>query len=318
MDLRFYGLLVAPLREERAVNLAARHDPLDVYLRCAALCWRSFTAAGYDWQLVTDHRARLEARCAALGIAGLPLREVPFAWDMPADLRFRSAHYKLELMTNFASGNFGERVALVDLDAVCLHALPSAVAQGEGLVGYDLTAVAVASDGGATIADSLSRLAGAERRAQWWGGEFLAGRAEDFARLAEHIEALWPAYLSAHATMVHVGDEMVLTAALQGLTDEGRTVSDGGSAGALARYWSARTTLPMERFGAIADRAILHLPADKPFLASYQTALGAGTFDSAHFLAAYRAYLRRRIPPRRIAAMLALLTGGTRRHAPRL
>ncbi|MFA6219738.1 MAG: hypothetical protein WC692_08150 [Erythrobacter sp.] len=312
MTPRFHGLLVAPLGGERAVNLAPGHDPLDIYLRCAALCWRSFHACGYEWELVTDDRTRLERRCEPLGIRGLPIREERFGWQVPVDLRFRSAHHKLELLALFGKGGFGEAPALIDLDAVCLGRLPAGLGDGGALVGYDLTPVAAAEHGSGEVAASLELLSGHAGRPEWWGGEFVLGRADRFAVLARHIDRLWPRYLELSDSMIHVGDEMVLTAALRAFRDEGGSVEDGGRAGAIARYWSVRTTQAFPSFAAIADSAILHLPADKPFLAAYP----ADRFDPEAFGNAYRRYLKRRIAPRRIAALLARLSGAKRRHAP--
>lgn len=314
MTPRFHGLLVAPLRDERAVNLAHGHDPLDVYLRCAALCWRSFRYGGYEWELVTDDRDRLLRRCAALGIAGLPIREEVFAWEVPGDLRFRSAHYKLELLTKFGSGDYGDYPALVDLDAVCLGSLPPGICSEDALVGYDLTPVAAAGATAAEVAASLAVLSGRDCSAEWWGGEFIMGPAGRFAELAEHIAIFWPRYLEASSAMVHVGDEMVLTAALQAFRGDGGTVKDGARLRAIARYWSARTTQAFPPFREVEACAILHLPADKPFLADYP----ADAFNPEGFVRSYRRYLRGRIVPRRVAALVARFLGGERGHAPRL
>lgn len=296
------------------MNLAAGHDPLDTYLRCAALSWRSFERAGYEWQLVTDDRDRLERRCAILGFDGLPIREESFRWEVPEGLRFRAAHYKLELLTLFGSGSFGDRPALVDLDVVCMRRLPVEVTAAKALVGYNLSSLEASGQAGIAVAASLALLSGCIGEPEWWGGEFMLGGVDQYAPLAKHIEELWPRYLDACDSMTHVGDEMVLTASLQALRENGGAVLDGGQAGAVTRFWSARTTQVFPPFDTVARSAILHLPADKPFLANYP----AEWFDPEAFLGSYRNYLKRRIPPRRVAAQAARLFGGKRRFAPSL
>lgn len=265
MTPKFYGLLIAPEGAERIVNLAAGHDPLDIYLRCAASCSRSFAHFGYDWALLTDDRRRLERRCEKLGVENLPIRESRFEMHVPADLPFRSAHFKLELIEKFARGDFGEHIGLVDLDTVCLRPIPGLDLCAEAIMGYDISESETAGGAEGLIA-SLEILMQKEALPRWWGGEFLFGPAAQFARLAQHIKALWPRYLANRDAMIHLGDEMVMTAALQDYASAGNVLVDGGKLGVIARYWTARTRHKPRAFREVSHAAILHLPADKPFL----------------------------------------------------
>ncbi len=295
------------------VNLAPGHDPLDIYVRCAALSGRSFAHWGYDWTLVTDRGDVVAARCDALGITGLRLREETFTLDVPQHLPFRSAHFKLELMEKFGSGTFGDMPGLVDLDAVCLAPLPAAVLSAPGLAGYDMTAVATFGQNERKVRESLSTLRGKPSSAQWWGGEFVMGSRAAFAKLADAFKPIWDRYVSASDSLVHLGDEMVLTAGLQDYCEAGGAIMDGGAAGAIARYWSARTGQQFPPFRQIEGSAILHLPADKPFLASACDP----PFDPEGFRDSYRRYLRRRIAVRQLATFADRVLGKKAQFTPR-
>ena len=314
MSVKFYGLLVPPLPGEAAVNLRGGADPLDIYLRCAATCRASFAHWGYDWTLATNEVERLAERCRAIGLDDIPFREVSFEWSVPEDIRFRSAHYKLELMHRFASGEFGDRVALVDLDAVCARAMPDEAMKSGGLIGYDMSAVAQRGGQAQEIIDSLRMLGFKTEEARWWGGELILGDGDHFKALSRQLLQKWPVYTARIADMAHVGDEMVLTSGLEALRLQGMKVADGGTMGVVARYWSARTRTPFPPFRDVGTASVWHLPADKPFLARWATR----HFDPATFRKEYRAMLRGKVWLRRCLVLTDKLRGRPRLFAPQI
>ncbi len=313
MALQFYGLMVAPLDTDTSVNLVGGTSAFDAYLRCAAVCHASFAYHGYAWTLVTDAPDLMRAGFEQAGLEAPPIRAVDLAWKVPADLRFRAAHYKLELLQQFSTGDFGERVGLVDLDAVCIADLPPAVTEGGALCGYDISDVVQRSPDEQNYRTSFRQLGIASKHLHWWGGEFLLGDREHFRALGGRLEKIWPRYLENRSAMAHVGDEMVLTVALIELESQGIALCDAGAAGAIARFWSARTQTPFPRFADARAASILHLPADKLFIANW----AGRRFLPDQFLAEYERHLRRKIAMRRPAALGARLLGGTRRYAPR-
>ena len=308
MPPRFFGLLMVPGEGERTANLPPGEATLDIYLRCAATSARSFAHFGYDWTLVTDQPDVVRDRCGLLGLEELAIRGEAFSLGVPADIPFRLAHFKLELLRKFGSGDFGSCVAVVDLDTVCIAPLPPGVDLCQGLTGYRLSA----QDGSEETDDRLSSslatlLAGAGSR-EWWGGEFLAGDAAGFAALWEEVGAIWPRYLESWRDLMHAGDEMVLAAAIQRYRDGGHRLMDAGEASVVARYWTARTRHLPRTFRSLDGVSILHLPADKAFLARWCER----AFDPAAFRRELGRHVRVRSALRRAAG---LLSSGT--HAPR-
>ena len=314
MSVKFYGLLIPPLPSEGAVNLRGREDPLDIYLRCAATCHASFAHWGYDWTLATNAVERLAERCRSIGLDDLPLREVSLEWSVPVDIRFRSAHYKLELMHRFASGDFGDRVALVDLDAVCARPMPAEAMHAGALIGYEMSAVAQRGGQAQEIVDSLRLLGFDTEEARWWGGEFIMGDRDRFEVLSGQLLQKWALYTARIEDMAHVGDEMVLTASVEALRREGMTVADGGAMGLVARYWSARTRTPFPPFQEVAGASILHLPADKPFLGRWANR----RFDPADFRDEYLAMLRGKARLRRWLVLADRMRGRPHLFAPQI
>lgn len=268
LSLSFYGLLIVPENGERTANLPAGKSPLDIYLRCGAQSARSFAHFGYDWTLISDRPELLAERCKALGIETPPLRGAEFTLDVPADIPFRAAHHKLELIEKFGTGEFGSKAALVDLDTVCVRPIDERFCAIDGIAGYRLGADEGIECADERLTDSLAILLGDSFRKEWWGGEFLIGDSVSFARLAEDIAALWTVYLAHWQSMLHAGDEMVLGAALQRFESCGGSLVDARETDTIARYWTSRTRHRPRPFRDLDATAILHLPADKEFLSA--------------------------------------------------
>ena len=52
---------------------------------------------------------------------------------------FYSAHFKIEVIRALASGSFGSRIGIVDLDTVFLRKLPKIVHDSSSIVAYDIS-----------------------------------------------------------------------------------------------------------------------------------------------------------------------------------
>jgi hypothetical protein len=102
---------------------------------------------------------------------------------------------------------------------------------------------------------------------------------------------------------------MVLAASLLLAEKEGLLVNCASTF--VARWWSARTRTQMSPLKAATSRSVLHLPADKEFLANYSS---GEQFDAEEFLGEYIRYAKRKIAVRRLLALLQPGKG----YSPRL
>jgi len=287
------GLLYCGDAGERHTNLGAGAgggDPLLVYVQNAVTLARSLAAHGQAFTLITNDGARVGALVEQAGEAGLfAVEEVAFTLDVPRGIPFYSAHFKLELLRLFGEGRSGAFPALLDLDVVALR--PLEFGPAKGLWAYDIAHEMLAGPGHDEAIASLEQVAGVPLRSRtWFGGEFLAGPAADFAILWQAIAQMWPAYKDAVEALYHSGDEMVVSAALNRLIDDGYPINDAGAAGLVARWWSVRTRTRLGRLADAQRCAILHLPADKHLLARQSTR----RFNSARFVAELRADVKGR------------------------
>lgn len=313
---KLYGLLHVAETAAAHANLAAgARDPLDIYLRSAALCAASVAAAGGSFALVTNDVGRLDARRAALGLGDLEVIGHSFHWPVPKGIAFYSAHFKLELIEAFATGAFGDLVGLIDVDTVLQKPLDLPGVETGALAAYDITRIECASYGEAVIRGDIETVAG--RRIadpRWYGGEFILGAPQAFAALVREIKICWPQYVAALGRLNHTGDEMAVSAALNRAREGGLAIVNADCPGGVVRWWTARTNAPFPPFCEIAGRSLLHLPADKEFLAAYPRV----NFDAGAFVAAYRRYAGPKLRSRRLANWAQRLLGRERKFVARL
>ena len=307
---RICAMLYCGNPKENHVNIASgQSNPLGIYVRNAETLARSLASHGLELTLITndpDQISRLKDEDAPLKV-----EHVTFTLDVPADISFHSAHFKLELIRLFGEGRFGPFPALFDIDTVALQ--PPVPPDFNALWAYDLTPQVLGDKPDPRAFASMEQIAGKPLTSRrWFGGEFLAGNAAAFRALWEEIARIWPNYRAVAGTLYHTGDEMVLSAALNSLIDAGFPVRDAGAAKLVARWWSAPTGNAIPPLSTAASRALLHLPADKVFLAEYTNR----SFIPDDFLVAYRAYVADRLRARRLRSGLAYLRG--RRFAPQL
>ena len=311
MDIAFneipaFGLLHVADDVQHPVNLdRSVGSPIDVYLRCAALCARSFAAQGMAFTLVTNAPDTLRVRAEQLGLTELTITGHAFRWVIPTGLRFYSAHYKLELIEKIGQGRFGPAALLVDIDTVLLKPFALPALPRDGVVAYDIgDEIFVHADW--PVHRDLEAVAGRPLAApRWWGGEFLAGTSAGFARLAATVSDRWQPYLAQAGNLHHVGDEMLVSAALNILAQDKFTIVDAGRPGGVLRWWSARTTFPQSRLRDVANRSLWHLPADKPFLAGR----ASRPFVAERFVADYRRTMAQKGLARQIYTLFDGLRG---------
>lgn len=99
------------------------------------------------------------------------------------------------------------------------------------------------------------------------GGEFICGTPGFFAILSAEIDKIYDNYLNVIRQIHHVGDEAVTSAALEIMRRKGIYVADAGTLGIVGRFWSSKTLHPQKPFECFEKCSLLHLPADKHFLA---------------------------------------------------
>ncbi|BEV02168.1 hypothetical protein [Novosphingobium olei] len=312
--LRLYGLMhvadPAVLATDPASPGALK---VDVYLRNAATLAASAKVADMPFALVSNAAEWVAARLSGLGLKdAATVLPGDFARDVPGGIPFQAAHYKLDLMSMFASGELGDQVALVDLDMVVQRKFE--LPDPDALTVYDIWHHVAPAYGEDRIGVDLDLFEVPAGSRHWFGGEFIAGSPARFAELSAEIEKIWPGYVAALGTTHHTGDEMVVTSALLRLAARGLPLRDAGELGLVQRWWSARTLSPIPPLSQSIDAAMLHLPADKDYLASR----AGQAFDPRTFPAQYRDHARGRRRLGMVKNVVDVLRGRGSQHLPQL
>lgn len=293
MPLKLFGLLHCQAGERSAINFQPRdfQDQVSVYVRNAILLANSLQQQGVTFTLLTNDKVAVDSLVAREESA-LPTIEIPFTTVVPSGASFYSAHFKFDAL-RYLAGLTDAYVGLCDLDMVCINPLPAslqAVMAAGVPLRCDISEQVLPVHGRAAIARDLELLHGRASAGNWTGGGFLAGTPEFFALLSKEIDALYPAYLANIHRVHHVGDEMVTSAAIEVLRSHGVAMEDAGALGLVGIYWNAEIRHPQPPLADFQRCFLLHLPADKRFLAE-QAQYGA--FTPAAFLQRYADHCRR-------------------------
>lgn len=301
--LRIAALLVVDRDSEVFANLRSSRGASEIYIRCAALLSKSAQAAGYPMLIFTNESMLVRERFAALGVTGpLQIEQRDFVSRLDRTVYHRSAHHKLDVVRELGEIEDGPISMLVDLDAVLMRPLrPSELPNPRQIGCYDISAMMRAESEGRSD-DDIRNLTQRPHdvRPRWFGGEAIAGTAAKFRELASYLEQVEQRYWALRRHLYHTGDEAPVSSALNLYLAKGGAINDMGDRRTILRWWTASRPFKQPDLSASLDHAILHLPADKEFLAS----VADRPFDPQSFISAYRRHARAKLFARRLKSFL--------------
>ncbi len=300
---------------EPRVNLKKGIDPILTYIKCAEFCAASAASYGLSLTIVTNKVEVLKKYENELSLRHLTVEGVDFNLEVPPNIPFYSAHFKLELISLIGKGVFGNYVGLIDSDIVFLGSLDPILVKSDLMQVYDISHSIISEYGVKVVRRDLELVSDIDIETPvWYGGEYLVGTKLQFSSLSDIISVCWPRYIESIKGLHHIGDEMVVSAALAIAQKAGLRLFDAGANDGIARWWTARTGFVQKPFDEVSQTALLHLPSDKDFLASRSLL----KYDRESFLADYREHARGKIFRRRLVSFTERLRGRPRRFVARL
>ncbi len=301
-----YSLLFLDDQHNNNQNMSAK-SALVIYLGCASLAASSALKAGIDFTVLTNNVPKLLDAVREAGIPPFQVREITFALNIPKGVRYYQAHYKISVMKSFSTGDFGPHPTLIDSDIFIRQDFTDKCALHE-LVAYDVSHKA------SHLSHDMSiMIPPAAGQRQWWaGGEFISGTPAAFATLSKAIDELLPRYVDNVASFIHVSDETPVSAALNKLTNQNFPIAEAGKElNIIGRWHSSRTIIPQEKLSELWKRDVVHLPADKVFLAS----LASKSPTPEAFLEEYKKYAKKKLFSRSLLHPILNLVKG-RKYVP--
>lgn len=270
MPVKFYGLLYLSPEKDSVVNSHVMNfeDQVSVYLDCAISLAKSLSSRGISFILLTNNSDFL-GDLSSSKAKFLQIKEIDFFTEVPSDAKFYSAHFKLDVFRYLASLN-EDYVGLCDLDMICINDMPSSLSNNikkKIPMCYDISDQVIPAYGHDTITQSLKMIHGLDGEGRWTGGEFIAGSSDFFQILSKEADHLFENYKRHIKRLHHVGDEAFTSAALEIIRMKGIYIADAGTLGIVGRYWSSKCLHPQKPIEYFHRSFLLHLPADKRFLA---------------------------------------------------
>jgi hypothetical protein len=310
MPWNLYGLLYLDDEHNRHANIqgGSSRRSVEIYTSCASLLQSCCEYNEEDFVLLTNNSEKISDVCRDLGLPNLRVKDIRFTDIIPKGIPFYQAHHKLSVLSEFAGGDLGNNVALIDIDSIVgehfSRRLPS-----DALGAYDIT-----NDVPASYIESIKQLVGEQRPVRWYGGEFISGQPAAFARLSAKISELSGAYFDNISAFPHIGDETIVSAAINLLGHEGMEVVDLATSAIVKRWWSSNTMTAQSSFAESCKSSVIHLPSDKPLLADLAKIDGI----AANVFRRYGDRVRHKVLVRRIANLVTRVISPKRSFPPRL
>ncbi len=319
-DLRLFTLLYIDDSEIWSAGIGTGKLAFkDVYLRCASKFSESCAKQGVRLEILTNEPFYVNEQLAKLNRPQIAVG-MNFDRDVPRGIPFYAAHFKLDVIRQLGTGNFGGHVGLVDNDVVMLKApaIDFTLWRDDCLFVYDITQTVFEEYGKTLVKADLERVACARiHDVRWYGGEFIAGSSAAFQTLSKCVDFLWPAYQSTLSTLHHIGDEIIVSAALNILAEGKKIIAiDVGSKDYrwVSRWFSSRTMFHQMPLSYHSESIMLHLPADKRFIADSVSE----SFNSNVFISKYKIHAARKLLLRRVLNRISVFKQGVGRQISRL
>lgn len=294
MSTIIFGLLHISHNKKNDMNIKiAKYDSLiNIYFKNALLLKKSLEKQNIQFVLLTNNKRYLQELC----LEDVNIKELNFNLSFPNNLNFYSAHYKLETFKYFASLKGDDIIGLFDLDMVVLKNINEIIRniiQKDNIAVYDITDQVIPAYGQNFILDELRIIDSHIKFPKWYGGEFIVSNPKGFKILYDEVEPLIDVYKKKFNKIIHQGDEIITTIAIEKLKNKGYKFIDAGKIGLVGRFWSVPTKHKQKRFSYFANLQIIHLPADKLFL---QKSANIKQFNENIFMKNYKRYLYLRFP----------------------
>jgi hypothetical protein len=259
------------------------HLTIQGYMNCCKLLYHSLKKHSQKLIVLTN-----EPDFIIRHEPGLNVDKVDFEMDIPEGIRFFSAHHKIDVFKHLSL--YGDDYSiLLDSDVVCVNNIPenmNKIIQEKIPMYYDITDQCYPAYGRKKMIEDKTLVMGYESLGNWCGGEFLGGDKFFFTQIYKKCIGYWEKYIVNINHFHHQGDEMLTSCAIEKYFLEGRPIFNAGSIGGVGRYWSVKTMHIGKPFEAYYDNFLLHLPADKEYLAKYD--------ESDGFIEKYKGYLKKK------------------------
>lgn len=244
---------------------------MKTFIKCCESLSKSLTYfTNYKLIVLTNNKAFIENTSQELKCI-----EIEFDFKVPKDIRFFAAHHKIDAFKYFAQLSDFDYSFLIDSDVICINKMPLNLINcidSNIPVYYDITEQVYPAYGRETIIkDKAVLMSNILSTGIWAGGEFIGGSNKFFKLLYDEIQLIKENYLANYRSLHHQGDEALVSSAIEKIM-QNEYICNVGLFGGIGRFWSSQTLLHVQNnWKSYVNNFLLHLPADKNFIASIST-----------------------------------------------
>ena len=258
---------------------------MSIFIRCCENLNKSLIYfTNIELIVLTNNKAYIENISKELNCL-----EIVFDLEVPKDIKFFAAHYKIDVFNFFANLSGQEYSILLDCDVLCVNKLPINLInciKNNIPVYYDITEqVYPAYRRETIIGDKEVLMPNKLSIGLWAGGEFIGGDKSFFKLLYDEIGLIKEKYIDNYKSLHHQGDEALVSSAIEKIMQT-KQICNVGLFGGIGRYWSVQTLHVQNPWKSYVNNFLLHLPADKKFIATMNSV-------DSQLIKRYENYLRR-------------------------
>jgi hypothetical protein len=296
-ELKVYGLLYIEEKALPSINLKTKSfdSQITTFVLNAVTLAKSLETKNISFCLLTNRKDIIEGVLEFKNLQNcLNTKQLSFNIKVPFDIRFHTAHFKLDVIKYFSELSDDIYYCMCDLDMIAVNDFSEAfneLVKKRIPLYYDITDQVIPAYGYETVHQDMKKLSPSIFESRWSGGEFICGTSSFFKDLSTEIDHLYPNYLLNLKTLHHQGDEMITSVALELLRLKNEYyIAEAGQLGIVGRYWSNWILHPQKPFNWFEKCNFIHLPADKPFLANWAL---QDNFNQRMFIKQYKKRLRK-------------------------
>jgi len=242
------------------------HKQIETFVKCCVTLNKSLLFfANSEMTVITNNKPYIKNIST-----DLKCLEIDFNFKIPKDIGFFSAHHKIDVFKYLSQLDPSQYSVLIDCDILCVNKIPQNLVNciNKNIpVYYDITDQVYPRYGRNIITrDKEVLMSGEASNGLWAGGEFMGGDNIFFGLLSDQIDLIKKDYLDNYKSLHHQGDEILVSVAIEKIMNQ-MYICNAGSFGGIRRYWSDQIWRSQYNLNCYKDDFLLHLPADKKFIA---------------------------------------------------
>jgi hypothetical protein len=271
--IKFFSFLYIDKKVER-LNFKNQdfEDRYSIYLKNAALLNLAIHDCGYEFVILTNNKSYILKKIKKEFMNAISIIEIAFPLKVSKSMHFYCCHYRVDIF-KYLSKLKNTSSILLDLDVVILKNLKKInykIFENCGVV-HDISSNIFPAYGFKKIKENLQMLMGYKvKNPRWYGGDFIGGSEKFFQILHSLTKKYQSKFTKLKKKFPSYTDEFFLTAAILDIKKNIKyKIVDGCHLRVWSRYWSINTIHKQMNIKKYFNFYMLHLPADKEFIAKF-------------------------------------------------